>query len=124
MSINRFDLFFEAPDAEPGQHKVVKLFVGQKEEDRDDCEAHEMLCVASEEWPCLYHASVTIRLGPLAQRADRNLGTLKFPPHVGVVKRAFLLCGYDAVQARPDERCSKRQWRGESTESMTSKVLR
>jgi hypothetical protein len=86
------------------------LFVGQKEEDRDDGEVHEMLCVASEEWPCLYHGSLTIRLGPLAQRADRDLGTLKFPPHVGVVRRAFLLCGYDAVQKSFDERCSIRRY--------------
>jgi len=112
--VNRLDIFFEAPEAEPGQHKVVKFLVGhrdgQRHEDRDDREVHEITCVASEEWPDFYHGVLDIRLGPLAQRADHDLGMFKFPPDMGMVSRAFLLCGYDVIEKHSDERIMKPEW--------------
>ena len=94
--VNRLDIFFEVPEAEPGRHKVVKFLVGHQDGDRDDREVHEIICVASEEWPDFYHGSLDIRLEPLAQRTDHDLGTFKFPPDMGTVSQAFLLCGYEA----------------------------
>ncbi|GHO56150.1 neuraminidase-like domain-containing protein [Ktedonobacter robiniae] len=105
--VNRFDIFFEAPEAEPGRHKVVKFLVGQRagkiDEDRDDCQVYEITCVASEEWPDFYHGVLDIRLGPLAQRTDHDLGTFRFPTETSMVARAFLLCGYDVKRRSSDE---------------------
>jgi Tc toxin complex TcA C-terminal TcB-binding domain len=112
--VNRLDIFFEASEAEPGSHKVVKFLVGQRagqrDEDRDDREVHEITCVASEEWPDFYHGVLDIRLGPLAQRADHDLGTFRFPPEMGIVSRAFLLCGYNVKRRHSDERSMKPEW--------------
>ena len=112
--VNRLDIFFEAPEAEPGRHKVVKFVVGdrarQREKDRDDREVYEITCVASEEWPDLYHGVLDLRMGPLAQRADHNLGTFRFPPDVGEISRAFLLCGYDVKWRQSDKRIMKPEW--------------
>ena len=112
--INRLDIFFEAPEAEPGQHKVVKFVIGdstgQRDTDRDDREVHEITCIASEEWPDFYHGVLHIRLGPLAQRTDHDLGTFRFPADTGEVSRAFLLCGYAVKQRQSDERITKPEW--------------
>lgn len=96
--INRLYIFFEAPDVEPGKHKTVKLLVEQRDEERDGCKVYEISCVASEEWPDLYYGALDIRLGPLAQRANHDLGMFSFPPDTGVPRRAFLLCGYEVTQ--------------------------
>ncbi|HLG60443.1 MAG TPA: hypothetical protein VKY19_00815 [Ktedonosporobacter sp.] len=112
--VNRLHIFFELPGAEPGQHKVVKFLVGQRNgqrhEERDDREVHEITCVASDEWPDLFHGVLDIRLGPLAQRADHDPGTFKFPPDLDMVSRAFLLCGYDVKRRHSDERIIKPEW--------------
>lgn len=112
--VNRLDIFFEAPEVEPGQHKVVKFLVGhrdgQRHQDRDDREVHEITCVASEGWPDLYHGVLDMRLGPLAQRADHDLGAFRFSPEVGEVSRAFLLCGYTVKRRHSDERPVRSQW--------------
>jgi hypothetical protein len=113
--VDRLDIFFEASEAEPGQHKVVKFLVGkgaeQRDEDRDEREVHEVTCIASDEWPDLYHGVLDIRLGPLVQRSDHDLGTFRFPPDMGMVSRAFLLCGYDVTRRQSDERPLGPQWR-------------
>jgi hypothetical protein len=94
--IKRLDLFFEAPDVEPGKHKVVKFRVERqgkhRDEDQDEQEIHEIICVASEQWPDLYHGVLALQLGPVAQRAEHDLGTFQFPMDTGVISHAFLLC--------------------------------
>lgn len=98
--INRLDLFFEAPGAEPSAHQVVEFLVGYNRgghisEDRCECEVQNIHCIASAEWPGLYHGVLDVRLGPLSQSREPDLGTFRFPPDIGVVSRAFLFCSYD-----------------------------
>ncbi|GCE06809.1 neuraminidase-like domain-containing protein [Dictyobacter aurantiacus] len=113
--INRLAIFFEIPEAETGQHKVVEFLVehrdGPGDGDKDDCDVYAITCVASEEWPHLYHGVLDVRSGPLAQRADRNLGIFSFPTETGVISRAFLLCGYDVKQRHSDEQAPMRKRR-------------
>jgi hypothetical protein len=101
LSIHRLALLFEAPGAEPSTHRRVEFLIGkdggqQKKHKRD----HEMVyinCIASAEWPGLYHGVLDIELGPLAQSGHADLGTLRFPADIGQVSRAFLVCGYDVT---------------------------
>lgn len=112
--IKRLDIFFEAPDAEPSKHKVVKFLIERqdryRDENQDEREIREITCIASEEWSYLYHGVLDIQLGPLAQRAEHDLGTFQFPMDTGVISHAFLLCSYDVAQKHSNERRIKPEW--------------
>jgi hypothetical protein len=77
---------------------VVKFTEHDHEEHRDeDCECGEIgiRCVASADWPALYHGVVGTRLGPLDE-AHRCRATFEFPRRLHDVPRVFLLCHYEA----------------------------
>lgn len=96
--INRLELFFEATGAEPSVQRLVEFLVGHRightHGERCDCEARDIYCIASAQWPGLYHGVLDVNLGPLGQNGYRDLGTFIFPPDVGEVARVFLFCSY------------------------------
>lgn len=104
LRINRLEILFEAPGAEPSAHHLVEFLVGHKightKDERCECEVQSINCIASAEWPCLYHGVLDISLGPLNQGGHRDLGTFEFPPAIGEIARAFLFCGYVAAASR------------------------
>ena len=111
LRINRLEIFFEAPETEPGHHQLVEFLVGQRKghtkQDRDECKVHAIECIASDEWPGLYHGVLDLQLGPLHHIAEHDLGAFKFPSECGVVSHAFLFCGYEASPIPSDTRI---QW--------------
>ncbi|MDZ7363649.1 MAG: insecticidal toxin complex protein [candidate division KSB1 bacterium] len=104
VKINRLAILFEAPGAEPSAHHLVEFLaghmIGHAKDERCECEVQSINCVASAEWPCLYHGVLDIRLGPLPQSGHHDLGTFRFPSGIGEISRAFLFCGYEATTPR------------------------
>ena len=61
-----------------------------------ECGGVDVNCVASAEWPCLYHGVLDLPGGWFdlpARGREHDLGTLRFPCVASEVVRAFLVCG-------------------------------
>jgi hypothetical protein len=101
VKIHRLELFFEAPGAEPSASHLVKFLAGHwnghTKEERCDCDVQNIYCIASAEWPGLYHGILDIQAKPLNQSENHSLGTFRFPHQAGEISRVFLVCGYSAV---------------------------
>lgn len=99
LLITRLELFFEAPGAEPSTHQVVKFLpghrLGHEHEEECECEVLDMTCIASANWPGLYHGVLDIQSELICHNGEHYLGTFKFPPCPSVFSRAFLFCCYD-----------------------------
>jgi hypothetical protein len=100
VRIHRLDLFFESPGADPSASRGVDFLVGHRPGhagDEDcDCPRLRMECVASDEWPCLFHGVLEAGLPQLTGERDIDLGTLEFAAGVREISRAFLFCAYTA----------------------------
>ncbi|MET0453846.1 MAG: neuraminidase-like domain-containing protein [Mycobacterium sp.] len=97
IRINRIELLFEAAGAVPSAHQLVE-FVDTRGE--PDCGGiREIRCVASAEWPGLYHGVVDVDLGPLGGGIERELALFRFAGCPSDVTRAFVFCHYQAHQA-------------------------
>jgi hypothetical protein len=103
VRIERLDLFFQAPGAEPStQHKVeflIPYLDWYGEGDEAEVKRHTITCVASAEWPDLFHGVLDLQQEPISVHDERQVGTFRFPKHPGGVSHAFLLCGYEAKRA-------------------------
>ena len=88
----------------PARH-VIELMSqhGDKGHAEHGCEskATEIACVASADWPNLYHGVIETRLGPLGRNGYPHFLTFRFPLGIGEISRAFLFCRYEVT-------CSKR----------------
>lgn len=104
VSIDRIGLLIEAPGADPSAHHVVKFVPNDGHHylkgKWDICDMKDIVCIASKDWPCVYHGVLDIQLGPLCADEPRDLGTLIFPCELGLVVRAFLHCDYSATPPR------------------------
>jgi hypothetical protein len=104
VRIERLDLFFQAPGAEPSTHHEVEFQIpyldryGEGEE--AEVKRHNITCVASAEWPGLYHGVLDLQREPIAVHDERHVGPFRFPKHVGPVPHAFLFCGYGVKRAQ------------------------
>jgi hypothetical protein len=105
LYVTRVDILFEAPGAVPSAHHVVQFLSGPgaagSSEERWRCDAQYIECIASAEWPCLYHGVVEVRSGPLGSNRQVELGTFRFPADVGEVSSVCLFFGYDATKVQP-----------------------
>ncbi len=101
LRINRLEILFEAPGADPSAQRVVEFLVGHKightHEDRCECEVQTIYCIASAEWPGLYHGVLDVQLGPLNRGGYHDLGTFRFLSDSGEISHAFLFCGYNVM---------------------------
>jgi hypothetical protein len=76
---------------------VVEVTPHSHDEDWDcDCDEVDMRCVASVDYPGLYHGAMDIRLGPMAERMRTEV-TFEFPATASVVTRVYLMCHYEAL---------------------------
>jgi hypothetical protein len=98
ISIQRLDVFFEAPGADPGESRGVEFLIGHRPghaADADcDCTRLRIECVTSKEWPGLFHGVLDTGLPLLHKNGYRDVGTFKFHRSVGEISRVFLLCSY------------------------------
>ena len=115
MRINRLDLFFRAPGAKPSTHHEVKFLIPYRDQygegEEAEVEQRTITCVASTEWPDLYHGVLDLKRRPIAIRDERHdVGTFCFPHHTGHVSEAFLFCNYEVKRVR--ELHGRPQWFG------------
>jgi Tc toxin complex TcA C-terminal TcB-binding domain len=100
VSITRLEVFFEAPDAEPGRHREIELCTGHrrgcKHAERDD--VRQVDCVASAEWPGFYRGVLDVHLGPLSWRERDLIGILRFHPSHGIVREVYIVCSYETIK--------------------------
>ncbi|MQA29779.1 MAG: insecticidal toxin complex protein [Luteitalea sp.] len=109
IRMRRVELWFEAQSCRnPRVHEIE--FVPDRDckcEDgsEDCCERYALTCVASEDWPCLYHGVLEYPFPYISDERQVTIGDFVFPASAGVVHRAYLVCSYEAG---PAERCLPR----------------
>lgn len=109
VRMRRVELWFEAQSC-PGVRNHEIEFVPDRDcacEDGTEacCERYFLTCVASEDWPCLFHGVIEYPFPYLYDERQTTIGDFLFPDCVGVVHRAYLICSYEAG---PAERCLPR----------------
>ncbi len=107
VRMRRIELWFEAQSMSSGVQNHEIEFVPERDctcEDGDEecCERYFLTCVASEDWPCLFHGVLEYPFPFLRDERPVTIGDFLFPESVGVVHRAYLICSYEAG---PAERC-------------------
>ncbi len=88
--LDRLMLVFSAPDADPGNHHLVR-FRKHGEDDRIE----DVECIATGAWPGTFCGAVELsgrELGPLGQGATRC--SFEFPASVGEVCNVFVVARY------------------------------
>jgi hypothetical protein len=98
LQITRMDFFFEDKGANPGAYRTVEFRI--KRESKKNLEEFEekiyyINCIASCDWPTLYHGIIKIRLPPLHRDEDRTLGRFNFKDDIRKVSNAYLLCKFE-----------------------------
>lgn len=97
VAVHRFDLFFEAKGATPSASHVVEFLVGDHGHSHGaecDCERRFVTCVASSEWPDVFHGAIEIDPRRVGDDRPKDFGVLRFPPEAGAIEAAYLLLGY------------------------------
>lgn len=110
VRMRRVELWFEAQACEGVRNHEIE-FVPSADCECDDetdecCDRYFLTCVASEDWPCLFHGVLEYPFPFLRDDRPLTIGDFHFPESVGVVHRAYFVCSYEAG---PAERCLPRQ---------------
>ena len=107
VRIRRVELWFEAQSACSSVRNCEIEFVPDRHCECHDgnggcCERYFLTCVASEDWPCLFHGVIEYPFPFLCDERQVTIGDFLFPEGVGLVYRAYLVCSYETG---PAERC-------------------
>jgi hypothetical protein len=110
IRMRRVELWFEAQACHDVRNHEIEFVPNREcecdEENDDCCERYFLTCVASEDWPCLFHGVIEYSFPFLRDDRPITIGDFLFAETVGVVHRAYLVCSYEAG---PPERCLPRQ---------------
>lgn len=106
VRMRRIELWFEAQGSGSVRNHEIEFVPNRTCECEDGseecCERYFLTCVASEDWPCLFHGVIEYPFPFLCDEQQIKIGDFLFPECVGVVHRAYLVCSYEAG---PAERC-------------------
>lgn len=107
VRMRRVELWFEAQSYPNVRNHEIEFLPEHKykEDSEECCERYFLTCVASEDWPCLFHGVLEYPFPFLYDERPVTIGDILFPADVGAVHRAYLVCSYEAGQA---ERCLPR----------------
>jgi hypothetical protein len=98
IGVRRLEILFAAHGADPSAHHVVEFLEGQRagqiEEEDCGCDVRSVACVASADWPGLFHGVLDVDFESLGTSRHHDLGVFRFPKDVGEVKDAYLFCTY------------------------------
>jgi hypothetical protein len=101
LRVRRLELFFEVADPDGRASQEVRFLSRHEAEhgagEACECGGLDITCVASAEWPGLYHGGLDVSPGRLGRREEHDLGAFRFPAEGERVTKAFLLCGYEVV---------------------------
>jgi hypothetical protein len=70
---------------------------GHDDDEECDCDEVDLRCVASADYPRLYHGTMEVDLGPVGDHRRAEM-TLEFPPTAPAVTRVFVMCHYEVVE--------------------------
>jgi hypothetical protein len=92
-------------DDGPGPTITTRHRPGHTHEEDCDCERFTVNCVASAEWPHLFHGVLDdVRLPKLSQGGyPRDVGTFRLSRDMGEIVRMFMFCGYSAAGAATED---------------------
>lgn len=107
VRMRRVELWFEAQSASSGvwNHEIEFVpdsYCECEDGNEECCERYFLTCVASEDWPCLFHGVIEYPFPFLRDERQVTIGDFLFPEGVVVVHRAYLVCSYETG---PAERC-------------------
>lgn len=106
VRMRRIELWFEAQGSAATHNHEIEFVPNRDCEHENDseecCERYLLTCVASEDWPCLFHGVLEYPFPFLHDERQGAIGDFLFPESVGVVHRSYLVCSYEAD---PAERC-------------------
>jgi Tc toxin complex TcA C-terminal TcB-binding domain len=98
IGVQRLEILFEAPGADPSAHHIVEFLVGQRvghiKEEKCDCDIRSIACVADASWPELFHGVLEVDFETLNNSGYQDLGVFRFPADVGEITALYLFCGY------------------------------
>ncbi|MGH8429137.1 MAG: hypothetical protein ACREUF_01930, partial [Solimonas sp.] len=106
VRMRRVELWFEAQGCSGVRNHEIEFVPDRDCVCEDDseacCDRFFLTCVASEDWPCLFHGVIEYPFPFLSDERPVAIGDFLFPEDAGVVHRAYLVCSYEAG---PPERC-------------------
>lgn len=108
VRMRRIELWFEAQGCAGVRNHDIEFVPARDcscEDDEECCERFFLTCVASEDWPCLFHGVLEYPFPYLHDDTPVTIGDFLFPREAGAVHRAYLVCSYEAG---PPERCLPR----------------
>ncbi|MDM0069626.1 neuraminidase-like domain-containing protein [Variovorax sp. J31P207] len=115
VRMRRVELWFEAQACEGVRNHEIEFVPDRNrewdEEDGECCDRYFLTCVASEDWPCLFHGVIEYPFPYLCDERPLMIGDFLFPRQIGSIHRAYLVCSYEAG---PSERCLPKPARCES----------
>ncbi len=101
IGVQRLEILFEAPGADPSAHHIVEFLIGQRvgqiKEEKGDCDVHSIACVADAKWPGLFHGVLEVDFEALSASGYQDLGVFRFPVDVGEITDTYLFCGYNVT---------------------------
>lgn len=105
VRMRRLELWFEARGCDGAQNHALQ-FVPERDgcgaDSEECCVRYLVTCVASADYPCLYHGVLDFPFPWLHDECQVKIGDFLFPHQAGTVLRAYMVCSYEAGQA---ERC-------------------
>jgi hypothetical protein len=109
VRMRRVELWFEASNAKSARSHIIEFVPKRdcecKKGSEECCERYFLTCIASEDWPCLFHGVLEYPFPYLCEDRMEPIGEFLFGCDVGPVYRAYLICSYEAG---PPERCLPR----------------
>jgi hypothetical protein len=103
VRVNRVEVFFEVARPQGDGCQIVHFIREHEHSHASDedctCGGYDIECVASADWPSLYHGVLDLDLGPLGRLNSRELGIFRFPGGPDRPVRTYLVCGFEAEPA-------------------------
>ena len=104
LRVEGLHIFFEAGCATPSGFLTIE-FLEHEPDHRHSrecrCKPRKIECVASSEWPHLFHGVLGLNDLPLESNCDLRIGSLKFPEDSPEITRLYLVAGYRRCEPAP-----------------------
>jgi hypothetical protein len=97
LRVDEVHLFYETECATPSRHQRLELLDPESAKHcppHPGCKPERIVCVASAEWPTLFHGVIAGHDRRLDPDCDVHLGSLRFPADGPAVRRVYLVARY------------------------------
>jgi hypothetical protein len=106
LSVGHIHVFYETECAIPSRHQSIELLDAESAKHcppRPGCKPERIECVASAEWPNLFHGVITDRERPIDPHCDVHIGSLLFPQEGPRVKRVYFVVRYGRCESARED---------------------